>query len=93
MPVHHLLEQILNEYISCRGSSKRATAVSERKFGWNEGDGTCFEPLQRLGCDPKAGQNGGLSHPRRMSHLASNRHYNLPGKRRPAGARPADGWP
>jgi hypothetical protein len=42
---------------------KRATPVSERKFGWNGGDGTCFEPLQRLGCDPEAGQSGGLFTP------------------------------
>jgi hypothetical protein len=50
----------------------RATPVPERKFTWNCRDGTCFEPLQRLGCDPEAGQSGGLSHPRRMSYLASN---------------------
>jgi hypothetical protein len=92
MPVHHLLEQILNEYIEVAGL-QTATPVSERKFGWNGGDGACFEPLQRLGCDKEAGQSGGFSHPRRMSHLAGNRHHDLPGKRRPARARPADGWP
>ena len=58
----------------------------------NGGDGTCFEPVQRVGCDPEAGQSGGLSNPRWMSHLASNRHHHLPGERRPAGARTADGW-
>jgi hypothetical protein len=33
----------------------------------------------------------GLSHPRWMSHLAGNRHHNLPGERRAARVRPTDG--
>jgi hypothetical protein len=43
-----------------------------------------IRPAQRLGCDPEACQSGGFSHPRRMSHLASNRYHDLPGKRRTA---------
>jgi DDE superfamily endonuclease len=38
-------------------------------------------PLQRLGCDSEAGKGGGFSHSSRMSHLAGNRHYDLPGER------------
>jgi hypothetical protein len=36
-------------------------------------------------------QGGGLSQPSWMSHLAANRHHDLPGERRTARARPADG--
>jgi len=35
-------------------------------------------------------QGGGLSQPSWMSHLAANRHHDLPGERRTARARPAD---
>jgi hypothetical protein len=38
------------------------------------------------------GQSGGLSHPRRMSHLAGNRHHDLLGERRTARASPSR-WP
>jgi hypothetical protein len=50
-----------------------------------------FEPLQCLGCDSEAGQGSRFSHPRRMSHLAGNRHHDLSGERRTARTRPADG--
>jgi hypothetical protein len=59
--------------------------------GWDGGNGTRFEPVQRLGGYPEASQRCGFSHPRRMSHLASNRHHDLPGERRTARARPTDG--
>ena len=92
MPVRHLLEQILNEYIEAAGlQSGQPLFRSNREPGWNGSDGTCFEPLQRLGRDSEAGQGGRLSHPRWMSHLAGNRYHHLPGERRTPGARPADG--
>jgi len=37
-----------------------------------------INPIQRVGCYPKAGQGCGSSHPSRMSHLAGNRHHDLP---------------
>jgi site-specific recombinase XerD len=46
-----------------RRPPERATFVPERKFGWNEGNGTRFEPLQRLGCDSETGQGGGFLTP------------------------------
>jgi hypothetical protein len=53
LPVNHKLEELLHRYLEISGlknrsgrrPSKRATPVSERKFDWNEGDWTCFEPL------------------------------------------------
>jgi hypothetical protein len=47
--------------------------------------------LPKLGCDSEAGQSGGFSHACWMSYLAGHRDHNLPGERRTAGARPADG--
>jgi hypothetical protein len=89
MPVHHL---ILDEYIVAAGLPEWATSVPEPQFAWNSRDRTSAKPVQRLGCDSEAGQGGGFSHPGRMSHLAGNRYYHLPGERRTARARPADGW-
>jgi hypothetical protein len=47
MPVHNLLEQILND-CGCR-PPKRAAFVPKRKFGWNGSDWTSFEPVQTPG--------------------------------------------
>ena len=90
MPVHHLLEQILNEYIVAAGLqsgqplfqsvNSLGTAVTGRAL-------TATTPGPRF----EAGEGGGFSHPRRMSHLAGNRHHDLPGERRTARTRPADG--
>jgi hypothetical protein len=44
-----------------------------------------------MGGYSEEGQVGGFSHPRWMSHLAGDRHHDLPGERRTARARPADG--
>src|SRR6202045_4648797 len=54
--------------------------------------GRAAEQVQRLGPQfGEAGQGGWFSHPRWMSHLASNRHHDLPGERRTTRTRPADG--
>jgi hypothetical protein len=55
-----------------------------------------FEDLQLLtatmhGLRFGSGPSGGFPHPHRVLHLACDRHHNLPGKRRTARARPADG--
>jgi hypothetical protein len=76
MPVHHLLEQILDEYIVAAGLQSGQPR---------------FEPVQRLGGYSQASPKRGFSYPRRMSHLAGDRHHDLPGERRTARARPADG--
>jgi integrase len=62
MPVHHLLERILDEYIVVAGLQSGQPLFQKRKFGWNGGNGTSFEPLQRLGCDSETGQGSGFSH-------------------------------
>ena len=65
MPVHHRLERILDEYIVAAGlQSGQPMFQSVNSLGtWNGSDRTSSEPLQRLGCDPEAGQSGWLSHP------------------------------
>jgi hypothetical protein len=73
--------------------SKRATPVSERKFGWNGSDGTCFEPLQRLGCDPEAAKATDFltpvgCHTWRATGIII--YLENDGRLEP---RPADGWP
>ena len=91
MPVHHLLEQILNEYIEAAGLQSGQPLFPKRKFTWNGGNRTGFEPVQRLGSNTKAGKGGGFSHACWMSYLAGHRDHNLLGERRKARARPADG--
>jgi hypothetical protein len=44
---------------------------------WNGSDRTSSEPLQRLGCDPEAGQSGWLEHARQMAGHESPRPTKL----------------
>jgi hypothetical protein len=91
MPVHHLLQQILDEYIVAAGlQSGQPLFQSVNSLG-TAVTGRALNPVQCLGCDSETGQSGGFSHPRWMSHLAGNRYHDLPGKRRTARARPTDG--
>jgi hypothetical protein len=69
--VHHLLEEILNEYIVA------ADLQSVNSIG-NGSDRTSANPVQYLGCYSQTGKGHRGSHPRRMSHLAGNRHHDLP---------------
>jgi hypothetical protein len=90
MPVHHLLERILDETLWWQ-VFREGNPCSKVLIRLERSNRTSFEPLQRLGRHPKAGQGSGLSHACRMSYLAGNRHHDLPGERRTARARPTDG--
>jgi integrase len=91
MPVHHLLEQILDEYIAAAGlQSGQPLFQSVNSLG----TAVTGRALNRYnGRDSEAGQGGGFSHPSRMSHLAGDRHHDLPGERWTTRARSADGRP
>ena len=91
MPVHHLLERILDEYIVVAGLQSGQPLFQSANSAGTEVTGRALNPGQRLGDYSEAGQGGRLSHPCRMSHLAGNWHHDLPGERRTARARPADG--
>ena len=92
MPVHHLLEQILDEYIAAAGLqsgqplfqsvNSAGTAVTGRALtGTTRG--------LRFGSGPRR-----LVFSRLLDVTpGGNRHHYLPGKRRTARARPADGRP
>ena len=91
MPMHHMLEEMLNEYIVAASLQRGlrlfesvnalGTAVTVELL-------TPTTPGLRFGSGP---QGSRLSHPRWMSHLAATGINDLPGERRPARARPTDG--
>ncbi len=86
MPVHHLLEEILNEYIVAAGlQSGQPLFQSVNSVGPDE-----LLTATMPGGYSQAGQGCGFSHPGRMSHLAGNRHHDLSGERGTARARPAN---
>jgi hypothetical protein len=60
MPVHHLLEQILNEYIVAAGiQSVQPLSQSVNSLG-TAVSRTGAKPVQRLGGDSKTGQAAGF---------------------------------
>jgi hypothetical protein len=62
MPVHHLLEQILYEYIAAA-----KLQIGQPLFQSVNSVGTevtgCFVSVQCLGCNSEAGQGSGVPHP------------------------------
>jgi len=75
MPVHHLLEQVLNEYIEAACLQSGQPLFQSVNSAGTEVTGRALNRYE-------AGQSGGLSHPGRMSHMAGNRHHDLSGERR-----------
>ena len=92
MPVHHLLERILDEYIVAAGLQSGQPLFQSLNSAGTEVTGRALNRYNAWAAIRKRASCG-LSHSRRMSHLAGNRHHDLPGERRPARARPTDGWP
>jgi hypothetical protein len=93
MPVHHLLEQILDEYIvAARLQNGQPLFQSVNSLG-TAVTGRALNRYNAWAAIRKRAKAAGFSYSSRMSYLAGYRHHDLPGKRRPARARPADGRP
>jgi integrase len=83
MPVHHLLEQILNEYIAAAGlQSGQPLFQSVNSLGAAV-TGRALNRYNAWSAIRKRAK-AGFSHPCRMSYLEGNRYHDLPGKRRTA---------
>jgi len=93
MPVHHLLEQILNEYIEAAGLQSGQPLFQSLNSLGTAVTGRAPNRYNAWAAIRKRAKSCGFSHPRWMSHLAGDRHHDLPGERRTARARPADGRP
>ena len=91
MPVHHLLERILDEYILAAGlQSGQPLFQSVNSLG-TAVTGRALNRYNAWAAIRKRARGGGFSHSSRMSHLAGNRNHNLPGERWTARACPTDG--
>jgi integrase len=90
MPVHHLLERILNEYIEAAGLRSGEPLFQSVTSAGTEVTGRALNRYNAWAAIRKR-EGSRFSDPRRMSHLAGNGHHDLPGKRQPARARPAGG--
>src|SRR6476660_7235969 len=64
MPVHHLLEQILNEYILAAGLQSGQPLFQNVNSAGTAVTGRALNRYNAWDCDSEAGQSGGLSHPR-----------------------------
>jgi hypothetical protein len=90
MPVHHLLERILDEYIVVAGFQSWQPLFQSVNSAGTEVSGRALNRYNAA-IRKRAKAAGFLTG--RMFYLAGNRHHDLPGKRRTARACPTDGGP
>jgi hypothetical protein len=93
MPVIHLLEQILNEYIVAAGLQNEQPLFQSVNSAGTAVTGRALNRYNAWAAIRKRAKAAGFLTPVGMSRLAGNRHDDLPRERWTARARPADGWP
>ena len=84
MPVHHLLEQILNEYIEAAGLRSGQPLLQSVNSVATAVTGPALNRYNAGTAIRKRGQSSWFSHATRMSYLAGHRYHDLRGKRRTA---------
>ena len=91
MPVHYLLEQILNEYVEAAGLRSGEPLFQRVNSAGTAVTGRALNRYNAWAAIQAGQGSRRLSHPRWMPHLTGNRYHHIPGGRRTAGARPANG--
>jgi integrase/recombinase XerD len=90
MPVHHLLEQILDEYIAAAGlQSGQPLFQSVNSLG-TAVTGRALNRYNAWAAIRKRAKAAGFLTPVGCHTWSGDRHHDLPGERRTAGARPAE---
>ena len=90
MPMHHMLEEMLNEYIVAAGLQRGQPLFESVNSLGTAVTGRTLNPDNAWAAIRKRAKAAGFLTPMDVTP-GGDRHHDLPGERRPARARPTNG--